>query len=291
MPSRPRRPCQHPGCGVLSHATYCDRHTTQRHRERQRRRGTTTQRGYGADWQRLRDRKVAANPLCEECLTRGETSPAEEVDHIIPIERRPDLRLVWDNLQSLCSTCHARKTAHERGGGWAARPKGLRPSNIPLTIVTGPPGAGKSTYVEQAAGPNDLVLDLDRFRALVVERDPHLQWDDGSLYKAAMRERNLVLRQLARDKEHDRAWFIVSAPKATDRQWWQDTLKPDKIILLEVEPGECERRIRQSRTGDRMERSIKGAYEWWEQYAHRSTDVIIRPAARNSCQATAGIES
>lgn len=33
------------------------------------------------------------------------------VDHIIPIRQRPDLRLAWRNLQSLCDPCHRVKTA------------------------------------------------------------------------------------------------------------------------------------------------------------------------------------
>jgi 5-methylcytosine-specific restriction endonuclease McrA len=41
---------------------------------------------------------------------------AEEVDHKIRIVERPDLRLVWENLQSLCGRCHAAKSAAERSG-------------------------------------------------------------------------------------------------------------------------------------------------------------------------------
>jgi hypothetical protein len=32
-----------------------------------------------------------------------------------PVILRPDLRLVWDNLQSLCKTCHSRETALSMG--------------------------------------------------------------------------------------------------------------------------------------------------------------------------------
>ncbi len=37
-------------------------------------------------------------------------------DHIIRIADRPDLRLDLANLQTLCSRCHAAKTAREDGG-------------------------------------------------------------------------------------------------------------------------------------------------------------------------------
>lgn len=45
------RPCAAPGCPVLTDATYCAEHA----RQRDRARGTTTERGYGAEHQRARD--------------------------------------------------------------------------------------------------------------------------------------------------------------------------------------------------------------------------------------------
>ena len=57
--------------------------------------------------------KLAADPLCELCLAKGNVAQAEEVDHIKPVNQYPELRLVYDNLQSLCVTCHSKKTREE----------------------------------------------------------------------------------------------------------------------------------------------------------------------------------
>lgn len=67
---------------------------------------TTKQRGYGHDWRKLSEYKRALDPLCEHCMSRGKTEPATEVHHIIPIARSPGLRLVLDNLMSVCHACH-----------------------------------------------------------------------------------------------------------------------------------------------------------------------------------------
>lgn len=67
---------------------------------------TTAQRGYGWDWQQLSLRKRAVDPLCENCLDSGLSVPATEVHHIKPIATHPELRLVWDNLMSVCNACH-----------------------------------------------------------------------------------------------------------------------------------------------------------------------------------------
>ena len=118
MPNRPLHPCAHPGCSVLVDGgeSRCPEHRRQIAREREDRRGSSTARGYGADWQRLRKRKLQADPLCEDCESRGRVTLAEEFDHIIRIVERPDLRLDWDNLQCLCQKCHAAKSAAERSG-------------------------------------------------------------------------------------------------------------------------------------------------------------------------------
>lgn len=49
---------------------------------------------------------MAAFPLCKFCWDKGLTVAGEVVDHIESIEDRPDLRLEWSNLQTLCKHCH-----------------------------------------------------------------------------------------------------------------------------------------------------------------------------------------
>jgi 5-methylcytosine-specific restriction endonuclease McrA len=59
-------------------------------------------RGYDATWDKLRAAFVVANPVCQRCWR----VPTEIVHHIKPIDQYPELRLDWDNLQSLCRKCH-----------------------------------------------------------------------------------------------------------------------------------------------------------------------------------------
>lgn len=96
----------------------------QRKQQLDERRGSSTQRGYDAAWQRLRKRFLRANPLCVFCMEEGKITAASVVDHIITIATRPDLRLVWENLRSLCKRCHDRRTATEQG---FARPHRSKP--------------------------------------------------------------------------------------------------------------------------------------------------------------------
>ena len=145
MPSAPRRPCSSPGCrGVCDEGGYCLTHRRQRDRQR----GTPVERGYDAEHRKLRilcfqrdswrcadcgwepdivadcRRFELGDPPVEKVLNelrqrlnRGERHL--HADHRVPIAARPDLRLVLDNLQTLCDRCHNRKTRREKDGGRA----------------------------------------------------------------------------------------------------------------------------------------------------------------------------
>ena len=67
-------------------------------------------------WHRLRLAKLRANPLCEHCI---KPTMAAQVDHIQAIAKGGD-PWAWDNLQSLCVSCHSRKTNAEDGGAFNA---------------------------------------------------------------------------------------------------------------------------------------------------------------------------
>jgi 5-methylcytosine-specific restriction endonuclease McrA len=78
---------------------------------------SSTERGYGADWRRVRAAVLAAEPTCRLC---GQCQ-ATEVDHIQKFHGVADpLRLAPHNLRPLCTPCHRSRTArqsHEGRGG------------------------------------------------------------------------------------------------------------------------------------------------------------------------------
>ena len=77
-------------------------------------RGTSRQRGYTTEWSKLSKWYRQQHPLCEMCLKRDLLVAAECVDHIVPkAQGGTDDE---SNLQSLCWSCHSRKTAKDDGG-------------------------------------------------------------------------------------------------------------------------------------------------------------------------------
>jgi len=114
MPTAPPRPCHFRGCPQLTYDGFCDDHK-QHKWEGDRYRGTTASRGYDNDWKRVRLLALRRDKfVCQHCLKENRVTVAVDVDHIVPIDAVPQLRLKLDNLQSLCRPCHRAKTEHDR---------------------------------------------------------------------------------------------------------------------------------------------------------------------------------
>lgn len=112
MPSKPPRPCRHPGCPELTRTGWCDKH-----KPKHRRRASAEYHGWYSlpIWTKdLRLAQLAREPFCRECARKGKRVYATVVDHVIPF--RGDWAKFIDpsNHQSLCERCHNRKTALER---------------------------------------------------------------------------------------------------------------------------------------------------------------------------------
>ena len=82
-------------------------------------------RGYDKDWQSLRADYLASYP---NCCVDGCKAEANNVDHIQSITDRPDLRLTWSNLRSMCHSHHCSHTARTQG---FARPRGGYDKTLP----------------------------------------------------------------------------------------------------------------------------------------------------------------
>lgn len=107
------------------------------------RRGSASSRGYGAAWRAARDQFLRDHPLCAEHGKRGDSIPAQVVDHIVaprlaearesgdPERMGEAQRLFWSrsNWQPLCKLCHdSDKQRLEKSG----RIAGCAPDGRPL---------------------------------------------------------------------------------------------------------------------------------------------------------------
>ena len=108
MPSKIARPCSYPSCPslALSGKSRCAIHALKERQANDQIRGNSVSRGYDAAWNKVRNMKANRNPLCEMCLLKNIEKPLDVVHHIKDIEHYPELRLVMENLLSLCTEHH-----------------------------------------------------------------------------------------------------------------------------------------------------------------------------------------
>lgn len=114
MATKPLRPCRYPGCCALVSGGYCGAHQPRRGPDRSEAAQAWHRLYSTPEWQKdLRPNQLLAQPFCEECLKLGRRVRATDVDH--RVDHRGDWAVFADrsSLQSLCHSCHSRKTARE----------------------------------------------------------------------------------------------------------------------------------------------------------------------------------
>lgn len=114
MPRKPKIPCAYPGCPELVDGTYCEKHKKKRDSEYNKYSRDEFSKFFykSKEWIILRTEQLKLHPFCEECLKQGKVKRAKIVDHIIPIKQGGS-KLDLANLQSLCWSCHSRKSVEE----------------------------------------------------------------------------------------------------------------------------------------------------------------------------------
>ena len=88
-----------------------------------------------AAWKKLRQAQLSLHPLCEGCLAFDVLTPANTVDHRVPIKLGGEAFPDHDGLASLCGPCHSRKTARgpEAGAFKSRKPRpACTPDGAPL---------------------------------------------------------------------------------------------------------------------------------------------------------------
>jgi shikimate kinase len=211
---------------------------------------------------RLQERRLriwTKNPNCAQCNCLTAFPDGFELDHIVPLIFNG--KDIDDNCQILCGACHRIKSVGEGSvcGGATPFPEWLEPAACDLTIVFGPPGSGKSTWISERAGPDDLIIDLDEIIARLSGEPIYAA--EGWLTKG-LQARNSVLGSLKTEKR--RTWFIATGNGQKERQWWIDKLVPSQTVVLDVAAATCiDRILKDPRRQWKSEAQINAVYRWW----------------------------
>lgn len=133
--SKPRHLCNYPGCMKLIpyDQRYCSKHEYRKpidladkqerhqinkaiyHKRITSKHEGKYQRFYrSTEWKKLSHRWLMMHPLCVSCEARGIYRKGDLVDHIVELRDDWTKRLDPDNLETMCISCHNKKSAIER---------------------------------------------------------------------------------------------------------------------------------------------------------------------------------
>ena len=198
------------------------------------------------------ERATSDGVICQECGQAIRESKKIIVHHIeeLNINNVNDYNISFNhsNLLVVCFNCHNR--IHKRFCKQECE-KGTY-------IVYGPPLSGKSTYVKNHKGPNDLVIDLDAIYQAITGNELYNKPD--SLKYNAWAVRNMLLDNIkVRYGKFESAWIIGGYADKYEREKIIKDLGATPVLIAATKE-ECLMRLKSAKDF-RQEK-----YKEWKQY-------------------------
>lgn len=150
-----------------------------------------------------------------------------------------------------------------------------------VTLVTGPPCSGKSTYAHQRAQPGDLVVCVDSLAQAAGSIAAH--GHDGRHWQAAQRDFDQLCQRI-RDDPQAQAWVIRGVPKPDMRQQLAQLIRATRVVLLLPPRDVLYARAleRDDHDGGRAVDTCRAVTSWLRRYQPSPLDEVITEAVEVS---------
>lgn len=136
-----------------------------------------------------------------------------------------------------------------------------------IRLVTGPPGAGKTTYTKEHAKDGDTVLDLDVLR---------------EQYGEAAKDVRKTLEEHVQSLPGD-VWVIRTLADAQARTEATERLNASEVIVLETPADVCKQRLLERESDEAKRAELSSAVDnWWNQYGVVESNLIVKPDTGSS---------
>jgi hypothetical protein len=143
-----------------------------------------------------------------------------------------------------------------------------------LYVITGPPAAGKSSWIAARAKPTDIVIDLDRI-TLALSGPGAPQWNqDETLRKVALRARFAAIDEAIKYRDKTDCYLIHTMPSAKALARYRRL----EAKVVAVDPG---RDIVMQRVRDMRDPAMTAvATRWYNRQAKARAQPVGRQASR-----------
>jgi predicted kinase len=139
-----------------------------------------------------------------------------------------------------------------------------------ITLVTGPPCSGKTTWVQRHAQPGDLIVCFDQHAIAAGSRHPH-NHTAHQLHEAGESYRR-ALEHLATEGHDGNAWVIRCAPTAAERVALSTQVQATDVLVLKP-PREVT--LQRARNARRARRTYGAIHGWYLRYQPVSGHTVI----------------
>ena len=145
---------------------------------------------------------------------------------------------------------------------------------IVLYVITGPPAAGKSSWIAARARATDVVIDLDRI-TLALSGPGAPQWNqDPVLRKVALRARFAAIDEAIKHRETIDVYLIHTMPSAKAEARYARL----GARIIAVDPG---REVVMQRVRDmRQDGMVAVATRWYNHQSKAGRRTVTRQSSR-----------
>lgn len=167
-----------------------------------------------------------------------------------------------DNVECVHFKCH--NQIHERFGFGSS--SGHKPVQKRVYIVYGSPCAGKSTWVNEVATKDDLIVDMDSIWQMISINERYEKPNSLRSVAFDMRDKLYDIIKYRSGKWHN-AYVITGGALIGDRERLKQRINADELVFIDTSFDVCIKRV-QSKYEDAALRDKWCRYviEWFERY-------------------------